>query len=105
MLSTFLQRLQQTHQTYLTAHASTSNPIFTGQAAALTQNFTRQGMAPNRASMTAYSLLSRSVSLQATTLAYVDIISFGVVLLVFLVPFAFLMQRPPKGGRAPAAAH
>ena len=104
MLSTFLLRLQQKHQVYLMAHASKANPLFTGQAAGMTRNFMHQGMASNQATATAYSLLSRGIALQASTLAYVDIISFGVVLLICLVPFAFFMQRPPKGARA-AAAH
>jgi DHA2 family multidrug resistance protein len=104
MLSTFLLRLQQSHQSYLSAHTSTSNPIFTGQAAAMTQRFAQRGMPPNHAAASAYSLLSRTVSVQATTLAYVDIISAGVVLLICLVPFVFVMQKPQRGMK-PAAAH
>jgi DHA2 family multidrug resistance protein len=103
MLSTFLLRLQQKHQVYLIANASKANPIFTGHAEGMARGFMHQGMAPNRATATAYSVLSRGISVQASTLAYVDIISFGVVLLACLVPFAFLMQRSPKGAKAVAA--
>jgi DHA2 family multidrug resistance protein len=103
LLGTFLVRLQQTHQNYLASHTSTSNPIFTGQVGAMAHNFAMRGMPLNRATDTAYSMASRGLGLQATTLAYVDIISAGVVLLVCLIPFVFLMQRPPKRMKAPAA--
>jgi DHA2 family multidrug resistance protein len=104
LLSTFLLRLQQKHQVYLTVNASDGNPVFTQRVAGLTQTFVSHGMAANQASQTAYSVLARSISAQATNLAYVDIISFGAVLLVCLVPVAFIMQRPRKGAK-PVAAH
>jgi MFS transporter, DHA2 family, multidrug resistance protein len=104
MLSTFLLRLQQQHQVYLTAHASAGNPVFNQRIAGLTQTFTGQGMPPNQATQTAYALISRMISAQATTLAYVDIISIGALMVIVLMPVAFLMKRPPKGARA-AAAH
>jgi DHA2 family multidrug resistance protein len=92
MLSTMLLRLQQKHQVYLTARASGSNPIFTQRVAGLAQTFTSQGMAPNRATDTAYAMVARTIAGQATTLAYIDIISFGAILVVCLIPFAFLMK-------------
>jgi DHA2 family multidrug resistance protein len=104
MLSTFLLRLQQQHQNYLTEHASNSNPIFTNLINGMTNTFMGQGMPRNRALETAYALASRSITGQATVLAYVDIISVGAVLVACLMPIAFLMKRPPKGA-APAAAH
>jgi DHA2 family multidrug resistance protein len=104
MLSTFLLRLQQKHQVFLVAHASSGNPAFTQQVSGLTTTFMQQGIPQNVANQQAYAVFSRSISMQATTLAYVDIISIGAVLVVCLAPLAFLMQKPPKGA-APAAAH
>jgi MFS transporter, DHA2 family, multidrug resistance protein len=103
LLGTFLVRLQQSHQTYLVAHASTTNPVFTGEVSMMARSFATRGMPLNHATDTAYSMMSRNLGLQATTLAYVDIISAGVVLLICLIPFVFLMQRPPKRMQAPAA--
>lgn len=103
LLGTFLVRLQQTHQTYLASHMSTTNPIFTGEVSAMARNFASRGMPLNHATDSAYSMMARSIGLQATTLAYVDIISAGVVLLICLTPFVFLMQRPPRRMQAPAA--
>ncbi|HWE49914.1 MAG TPA: DHA2 family efflux MFS transporter permease subunit [Bryobacteraceae bacterium] len=104
MLSTFLLRRQQAHQVYLMAHASSGNPVFTQQVAALSANFMRQGSPPNVATQQAYALLERSIGAQATTLSYIDIISVGAILVACLAPFAFLMQKPLKGA-APVAAH
>jgi hypothetical protein len=44
------------------------------------------------------------ISGQATTLAYIDIISIMALGVLCLAPVAFLMQRPPKRAQA-AAAH
>jgi DHA2 family multidrug resistance protein len=104
MLSTWLQRLSQQHQVYLSAHASAGDPQFTQRIVGLTRTFTSQGVPANEANVRAYSLLSRTVSAQASTLAYVDIISIGSVFIICLVPLVFLMKRPPRHAE-PAAAH
>jgi DHA2 family multidrug resistance protein len=104
MLSTFLLRLQQRHQVYLTAYASPGNPAFTQQVSGIAKAFAGQGIPANVATQQAYAVVSRTIAGQATTLAYIDIISFGAVLVICLAPLAFLMQKPPKGA-APVAAH
>lgn len=103
MLSTFLLRLSQRHQVYLAAHTSAGDRLFTDRIAGLTQTFAGQGIPPNEAAARAYSILSRTVSGQASTLAYVDIVSIGAVVVLCLAPLAFLMQRPPKRAAAVAA--
>ena len=72
--------------------------------AGLAQNFATHGAPMNQANLQAYSVMARTISAQATTLAYIDIISTGAILVLLLAPLAFLMQRPPKGAAA-AAAH
>jgi len=104
MLSTFLQRLAQRHQVYLSAHASAGDPQFVQRMAGLTQTFTSQGIPANEANVRAYSTLSRVVSGQASMLAYVDIISIMAVVILCLVPLPLLMKRPPKTAE-PVTAH
>jgi MFS transporter, DHA2 family, multidrug resistance protein len=103
MLSTFLIRLAQRHQVYLVAHTSAGDPLFTQRIDGLTRNLTSQGIPPNQANAQAYSMMSRMISGQATTLAYVDIIAIMAVGVMCLAPLAFLMQKPPKNMKA--AAH
>jgi DHA2 family multidrug resistance protein len=104
MLSTWLQRLSQKHQVFLSAHASAGDPQFTQRLAGLTQTFTSQGIPANEANVRAYSMMSRTISGQASTLAYVDIITIGAVVILCLTPLPFLMKRPPKSSE-PAATH
>ncbi len=104
LLSTFLLRLSQRHQVYLVAHASVSDPAFVQQVAGLTKTFTSQGMAPNVATQQAYTMISRMISGQATTLAYIDIISVMAIGVACLAPLVFIMKRPKRGGK-PVAAH
>jgi MFS transporter, DHA2 family, multidrug resistance protein len=104
MLGTFLTRLSQRHQVYLSAHTSAGDPLFTQRVAGLTQTLTDQGIPPNEATAQAYSLISRTISGQAATLAYIDIISVMAVVVLCLAPLVLLMQRPPKHA-PPAAAH
>jgi len=104
LLSTFLLRLAQRHQVYLVAHATASDPAFTQTVAGLTSTFTGQGMAPNIATQQAYTMVSRMISGQATTLAYIDIISTMAAGVACLAPLVFIMKKPKRGGK-PVAAH
>jgi DHA2 family multidrug resistance protein len=103
MLSTWLQRLSQKHQVYLSAHTSAGDPQFTSRITGLTQTFTSQGIPPNEASARAYSLMGHTIAAQSSLLAYVDIISIMAVAILCLVPLAFVMKRPPKNAAAVAA--
>jgi DHA2 family multidrug resistance protein len=103
MLGTFLTRLSQRHQVYLSAHTSAGDPQFVQRIAGLTKTFTDQGVPPNEATAQAYTLISRTINGQAATLAYIDIISIMAVVVICLAPLAFLMQRPPKRSQAVAA--
>jgi DHA2 family multidrug resistance protein len=104
MLSTWLQRLAQRHQVYLVAHASAGDPAFSQRISGMTQTFIGQGLPPDQANARAYSFLGRIIDAQASTLAYIDIISIMALVVLCLAPCAFMMRRPQKGAR-PAAAH
>ncbi len=104
LLSTFLLRLSQKHQVYLTAHARIDDPAFSRMVSAIGGNFASQGMPPNVATQQAYLTISRMITAQATTLAYIDIISTMAVAVACLAPLVFIMKRPQRGAR-PAAAH
>lgn len=103
MLSTYLQRLSQKHQVYLTAHTSASDPLFTERIAGLTRTLTSQGVPPNVANARAYSMFGGMISQQAAVLSYVDIVSVMAVAILCLTPLVLVMQRPPKRSGAIAA--
>jgi DHA2 family multidrug resistance protein len=104
LLSTFLLRLSQKHQVYMTSHTGVSDPAFAQRVAGLSSTFTGQGMAPNEATAMAYTTISRIITGQATTLAYIDIISTMAIGVACLAPLVFIMKRPRRGA-APVAAH
>ncbi len=104
LLSTFLLRMSQQHQTYLSEHASPSNPLFAQRIAGLAANLNSQGVPMNEATRQAYAIVARTIGAQASTLAYIDIISIGAFAILALVPIVWLMKKPPRGA-APAAAH
>ncbi|MGD1068656.1 MAG: DHA2 family efflux MFS transporter permease subunit [Bryobacteraceae bacterium] len=104
MLSTFLLRLSQKHQVYLSTHTDAGNQLFARQIAGLTQTFSSQGIPPDQATDRAYAMMQRVVTGQATTLAYIDIISTGAIAVACLAPLVFIMKKPRRGARA-AAAH
>ncbi len=104
LLSTFLQRGAQKHQVYLTAHATAGDPAFLQRLEGLTQAFTVQGIPPDVAKLRAYAVIQRIIYGQATTLAYIDVISAMAIGVACLVPLVLIMKRPQRGAK-PVAAH
>ena len=104
LLGTFLSRLTQKHQVYLSAHTAYGGGAFQDALSQMTAYFARQGLTPDQASGRAFAALSRVVSGQAATLAYIDIVSAMALGIVCLTPLVLIMKKP-KRGAAPAAAH
>jgi DHA2 family multidrug resistance protein len=104
MLSTFLLRLAQKHQVYLSANTAAGNEVFQQRISGIAQNLAAQGIPPEQAQSRAYALVGRMVSGQATTLAYIDIVSVMAIAVGCLAPLVFIMKRPRRGART-AAAH
>jgi DHA2 family multidrug resistance protein len=90
VISTFLVRLSQTHQNYMVEHAMPGNRTFDLMMKGVPQ---RQG----------YARVYNLIRIQASNLAYVDIVTVMAILIACLIPLIFLMRRgtPPKGD-APA---
>ncbi len=59
----------------------------------------KQGSSSTEATRQAYGLLSGIIDAQATTMAYVEVISTLAVVVLCLVPFLLIMKRgkPAKG--------
>jgi len=91
--STFLQRAQQTHQTYLTANLSTSNPLV--QQASHAMGSVRGGAASDQA-YAGLALMYEQVHRQASLLAYMDQYRMFGYLLAAMLPLVFFLKRPPR---------
>jgi len=103
VLSTFLIRQSQKHLTYLSAHAFSGNPAFDSMINSMKGLFMRDGQAAAGAfgaTQQAYQELWGMMQAQAANLAYIDVISGMAVVVACLIPFVFLMKRPPKAAGA-----
>jgi DHA2 family multidrug resistance protein len=96
--STFLQRAMQTHQTYLAANLSPSNPL----AARAAQSFAAsRGSLASSGSVSdsahaGIAMLYGQVQRQASLLAYMDQYRMFAYMLACLLPLVLLLKRPPR---------
>ena len=106
--STFLQRTAQTHQAYLGAHLSASNPLAIRAAqnlAAAHGTIASSGSASNNA-YAGMAMLYQQVQRQASLLAYMDQYRMFGYMLICLLPLVLLLKRPPKMvGKVELEAH
>jgi len=91
--STFLQRAQQTHQTYLAANLTTSDAMAMRASHAMGSTV---GGAAADSSYAGLALLYGQVQRQASLLAYMDQYKMFAYLLVCCIPLVFFLKRPPK---------
>ncbi|MGH8402935.1 MAG: DHA2 family efflux MFS transporter permease subunit, partial [Gammaproteobacteria bacterium] len=100
LVTTLLTRRTQFHETVLTAHASAFNPAFRAAVQSATRHFMLSGS--GKAAQQAYGQFYGEILRQSNMLAYLDNFWFLAVASLVIIPFVFLMKRPPKGAAAPA---
>ena len=105
MIGTFLIRRAQVHQTYLVSNTGAGNAPFAQMVAGMTATLQRAGMSAADASQQAYVRVGRMVQAQATTLAYVDVISVLAVVVLCLAPLVTLMRRAKRGNKVESSLH
>ena len=106
--STFLERASQTHQVYLAANLSPSNPLAlraTQAFAAAHGTVASSGSAANNA-YAGLAMLYAQVQRQAALLAYMDQYRMFAYILLCLLPLVLLLKRPPRhAGKVELEAH
>jgi len=105
LLETMLDRRSQFHQNMLASHTSMGDPAFRTQMNALTNAFVSAGYDAVTAAQMASAKLYGLMQSQAAWLAYIDTIWVYAIACMAVVPLAFLMKKPKKGGSAPEGAH
>ena len=100
-VTTMLARRAQFHQTALSAHATAYSSQFNNAVQGMSQNFAASG--PIAAQQQAYGQLYGFILRQASMIAYLDNFWLLGLSALVMIPFVFLMKRPPKG--VSAAAH
>jgi DHA2 family multidrug resistance protein len=104
MLTTFLQRTQQTHQSTLATHVSASNPAYSDFLARTQTALIQSGMSASAAAQMAVGDAYRQMQLQAQMLSYQNAFWMLSVIVLCLVPLPFVMRKPPKFAKKPLDA-
>ena len=100
-VTTMLARRSQFHQSILAAHGTEFSPQFRAAIHGTSQLFMSAGAVA--AQQQSYGQFYGSILRQANMMAYLDNFWMLGVSALAVIPFVFLMKRPPKG--AAAAAH
>jgi DHA2 family multidrug resistance protein len=104
MLTTFLARQSQVHQTSLVAHATATNPQFNNMLNGTAANMAKSGSGPALAMQQAYNQVMGLIEQQAALLSYVNAFWMVSIIVACLVPLPFLLKKP-KPGAAIEIAH
>jgi DHA2 family multidrug resistance protein len=96
IITTMVSRGTQQRSNYLTANLQPGNPRFQQMLNGMAASLRSQGVSAADAMHQAYGRMEMMVQQQAATLAFADVVGWLALLVFCLVPFAFLMKRPPK---------
>jgi DHA2 family multidrug resistance protein len=102
MLTTFLARQNQVHQTHLVAHATAANPQFRNMLDGSTASMAQSGSGPVLAMQQAYAQMMGVIQQQAMLLSYVNAFWVVAVVVACLIPLPFFLKKPKAGQSADA---
>ena len=105
LLSTFLARQNQVHQTTLASHTSRSDQNFERLLSGLTARFISQGYDAATAAHKAMTMAYQIVQAQAGTLSFENSFWIMSIIVGCLAPLPFVMRRPKRGEARPGGGH
>ena len=100
-ITTLVTRQAAKHQNYMVARTTPGNAAFTQMAGGLARTLAERGVPHPLAQ--AYARIAGLIAGQATTVAYIDVISVMALVVALLTPFVLIMRRPKSGAAVPAA--
>jgi len=95
VVTTLLARRSQHHQTNMSAHLSAANPVLHNMLQGMTSALEARGFSAADAAHKAYGLIQGTLLRQASVLAYIDCFWLLGIVIMGMIPFVFLMKRPP----------
>jgi DHA2 family multidrug resistance protein len=93
LIATSISRIGQQRRQFLVAHATPGTPAYDNMVGGLSQTLQNQGASGTDATRQAYGMISGMIDRQATTLAYVEVISLLAIIVICLIPFLLIMKR------------
>ncbi len=105
LISTSIARVAQRRRSYMVARAAPGTPAYENLVGGLAQVFQSKGAGGADATHRAHGLVSLVIDMQATTIAYVEVISILAVVILCLVPFLLIMRRNRPGAGEQTVVH
>jgi MFS transporter, DHA2 family, multidrug resistance protein len=105
LISTSISRIAQQRRQTLVGHAVPGNPAYDNLFGGLVQTLKNHGSIGGNATRQAFGMMSGMIDRQATTLAYVQVISMLAVIVLSLVPFLLIMKRNKPGAAEHTIVH
>jgi DHA2 family multidrug resistance protein len=93
LISTSIARVAQKRRNFMVAHATPGSPPYDGFVGGMTRTLQGKGASSVDAARQAHGIVSFMIDRQATTIAYVEVISVLAVIILCLVPFLLIMKR------------
>jgi len=103
LLTTFLQRTQQTHVSALSSHVVPGSLQYSRFVDMTREALIRLGQDAGTAAQIALGNAWQSLNRQAQMLSYQNAFWGLAIIIVFLIPLPFIMRRPPRTGRSAPA--
>jgi DHA2 family multidrug resistance protein len=105
LISTSIARIAQRRRYSMVAHTTPGTPAYENLVGGLTETLKGKGASSVDATRQAHGLVSFIIDRQATTLAYVEVISILAVIILCLVPFLLIMRRNRPAVAGETAIH
>jgi DHA2 family multidrug resistance protein len=105
MLTTFLIRSQQVHQSNLAANVISGSPRYQSYIAQVTAAMVLHGQSAAQAAKGAVGYAYLQMGRQAGMLSYQNAFGLLGTIVLVLVPLPFIMRKPPKTAGPPPAGH
>ena len=102
VVSTMVTRTTQTRQVYLSANMQNGNPRFRAMVEGISATLRSRGIGAAEATRQAYGRLTMMMQQQASALAFRDVVAILAIIVMCLVPIAFIMRRPAKSAATEA---
>ncbi|HXX45944.1 MAG TPA: DHA2 family efflux MFS transporter permease subunit [Candidatus Acidoferrales bacterium] len=105
VVSTLVTRATQRRQSYMAAHINNGNANFRDMISGMAATLHSQGLSVAEATHQAYERVNMMLQQQAAAVAYKDVISVLAIIVMCLIPTAFIMVKPSNVKRDAPPPH
>lgn len=103
LITNYLTRSSQQHQTFLASHAAAGSPAYEAMVKGISGALQSAGVNQHDAQQQSIARVYGMIQQHATSLAYVDAIAALALVVTALTPFVLILKRPKKeAGQTPA---